>query len=295
MISDGRSGSLFFKYLLKTLNSVDYVIPRSEELPPFEDELSSKKGIFYDLFCYFRALKNYIFGMTKQWYKLDSKKTGHHGTGLITRELPLEKVSNVLKVCRENDVTISAALSAVLAESLALSKDRNVGVSLAADMRPLLERSRSSEIGYFVSTLDLVKPASFEKSFWPLAKNMKVQIDLCFTKGQARFDGLIKRLALAFIKKQDSFKKVIKKSVNNTVLLTNLGRLDLARSYEELTLHRCYHVPSVHLIEIPFIAVATVTFDDAMIMNFSYPKALIPLEDVETYADNCIAMLHELV
>lgn len=294
MISDGRSGSLFFKYLLKTLASVDYVIPRAEEFPSFEEELSNENGFLSYAFSYLRALKNYLTGMNKKWYEIDAKATGLLGSGIITRELPKEKVSKLLKLCREKGVTVSGALSTVLAESLSLSKDKNVGVSLAADFRPLLERSRLSEIGYFVSTLDLVKPANSNQCFWGLTKVMKSQISSSLTKGQARFDGLIKRLALVFIKQKNSFKKIIKKSVNNTVLLTNLGRLDLDESYGVLTLHRCYHIPSVHLIDIPFIAVATVSFGDAMTMNFSYPKALIPLEDVETYADNCLSMLSEL-
>ena len=294
MISDGRSGSLFFKYLLKTLASVDYVIPRAEVFPPFEEELMTKSGFVRFMFSYLRALKNYVVGMKRKWYRIDSKETGLHGSGVLTRELSKEKVSKLLKLCREKGVTISGALATVLAESLSLSKGQNVGVSLAADMRPLLERSRSSEIGYFVSTLDLVNHANSKQDFWFLVKSMNSQINSCMTKGQARFDGLIKRLALTFIKKKESFKKVIKKSVNNTVLLTNLCRLELEESYGELTLHRCYHIPSVHLIDIPFIAVATVTFGDAMILNFSYPKALIPLEAVEAYADNCLSMLNEL-
>ena len=108
---------------------------------------------------------------------------------------------------------------------------------------------------------------------------------------QFKFDQLIVASALKLKKEHKGFMKLIRSANTNSIMLTNLGRLNIPVNYNNLKLLRCFHIPSVHLLDLPYVALATTTLQGEMVLNFTYTKAYFSAKTIESMVDNFMANL----
>ena len=187
-------------------------------------------------------------------------------------------------------------MSSYLAASMLnlLEGEKTTALSLAADMRPHLTDIDGKEIGYFVTSLDLVKEPGFTGDKWDLARRVNQRIKKQMNKSQFRFDQLIRYLAVKTSKTNEAFQKLINKALNNSMLLTNIGRVDMQTDYGSFTLKQCFHVPSVHLMNLPFFCLATSTLNGEMVLNFTYNSGCMQKEEAELLAEKFMVSLQSL-
>jgi hypothetical protein len=63
--------------------------------------------------------------------------------------------------------------------------------------------------------------------------------------------------------------------------------------YGDVELKHCFHIPAVHLLDAPYLSLATTTCNEQMQMSFTYPGHLIQAGQVELWADSLVALLNK--
>ena len=292
MIADGRSGLNFFEMLFSTLVEKDIEFPRLKLFPAYEKQMQKTDNIFSCIIKFFKAFQNYISSKKLEWNKIPQTLKAESSTALISRALDAGETINLVQKCRENKTTVSSFLAASMLE---LEKGAyNTSLSLAVDMRPYLREIHGKEIAYFVTSLDLVKEASFSGNKWDLAEVLSHRIKQQMNKSQFLFDQLIRFLAFKTAKTNDKFRHLIKDALNNSMLLTNIGKVDMKTDYGSFKLKHCFHVPSVHLMGLPFFCLATSTLNGQMVLNFTYNAGCMKLEEAEKRVAEFMKSLHSL-
>jgi NRPS condensation-like uncharacterized protein len=292
MIADGRSGVNFFESLLARMDNSKFKIPESSLFPPCEDQFT-KMGLLSSLKEYTRAFVDYRKSNREKWLQFSRTQLaqGKGATAIISRTLSGPDLKQLVETCRQQKTTVTAYLSAQMVRFLSETSQESIGVSVAVDLRPFLDEDHFKDIGYFVTSVDLAKKADFTGDIWELAEQFKLTMNQKCHRSHFKFDQLIRALAIKFKKGDEGFKKLIQDAVNNSMLLTNLGRLELKTEYDEFSLTHCFHLPTVHLMGKPFLCLATATLNDQMVLNFSYTKDLLDKQQVEKWADSLLTSL----
>ena len=289
-ISDGRSGLRFFESFLKLLDKPECEIPVNSLFPAYEKQLNKTDSFFKSSFKFFKAIKEYRANTRKKWFSFETSNKTESYTKLISKSIESQTLNKILLRCRESGSTVSTFVAAAMTNALGINKE-SIGLSLAVDVRPYLKGNHSHDIGYFVSTVDLEKEAGCQRDSLELSALYKEKLKENLNKSQFKFDTMMRWLALKTTKTKESFEKLIDESVNNCMLLTNLGKAGLKSNYDQFTLKHCFHVPAVHLVNRPFICLATSTFNDQMIFNFTYNEGLFE----EDYISRLIERIMEAV
>ncbi|MCM8528536.1 MAG: condensation domain-containing protein [Lentisphaeraceae bacterium] len=292
MIADGRSGLQFYEMLFKVLADKQYVSPELELFPAYEDQLISTDNVLSSTFKFFRAGSEYLKSKNLKWNKIAPSARDQSNSVLISETLQKESTEMLLQKCRKNKTTVTSLLSALLLDLI--EGDNNTALSVAADMRPYLSNLKGSEMGYFVTSIDLIKGQSFEGGIWDLARTAKVRIQRQLNKSQFLFDQLIRYLALKTAKTDDDFRDLIKKSLNNSILITNIGKVNMQTDYGSFVLKQCCHIPAVHLMNLPFLCLAVSTVNGEMVLNFTYNAGFIHNNEAQRLVKKFMKRLQSL-
>lgn len=289
MIADGRSGLNFFEMLFRVLADKDFQPEVLPLFPAYENQLKNTDGPFSTSAKFLKAFREYRSSKKEEWNKISTTENKESYSSLICRKASPDLVENLLENCRGNQATMSSYLAALML-NLA-DGNGSTALSLAADMRPYLTSIKGNEIGYFVTSLDLVKNQNNSGEKWELARKVKERIDGQLNKGQFLFDQMIRYLAFKSSGTNEGFKQLIKKALSNSMLLTNIGRVDMPSDYGAFKLKACFHVPSVHLMGVPFFCLAVSTLEGEMVLNFTYNKGCMKLADAEALVEKFMASL----
>lgn len=292
MIADGRSGLNFYKCFFEKMNNPDFQVPHNLLFPPYEEELSSKtqKGSY--VLGWLKAFTEVMALRKKNWFKLPGKEVNAaNKTGLVSTSLGEEELDRVLSICRKENTTLTNFLSAIMVNSVDSEEKENVAISIAVDVRPFLENEHDGDIGYFVSTVDLWKTAREKRDIWQLSRDFGKNIKSKLCKSRFKFDEWSRAFVMKSSKTNEEFKALIHRSVNNSMLLTNLGRSDMQTKFSEFKVNSCFHVPAVHLIELPFFCLASASLNGKMQLNLTYPTALIDEQQAEDFMNKVLAGL----
>ena len=293
MIADGRSGSTFFSALLKKMDEPGFIIPANTLFPAYENQLQKNESLIQEFKSGLSLLKRQR--EKRNWFTLPKQATEQtkQQTAIVSRNLPATALKTLLVNCRRERTTLSAYVSALMTNVTPESAGRDTSLSLAVDMRAFLQNDHSKDIGYLVSSIDLAKDENFDGDTWQLARDFKKTIGARCNRAEFKFDQFKRAIALKLTRDLTGFKKLIKKFMTSSLMLTNLGRLDIQTKYRNFELLHCFHLPAVHLMEAPFICLATVTLEGRMIFNFSYNKAQLEQGFVENWADELLRRLTE--
>ena len=165
---------------------------------------------------------------------------------------------------------------------------------IAIDTKPYASDSNPEVLNYAVATLEVGQKVTGSTKLSELSKNFKKEFNEKITPISFAFDKFNRSMALKKFAEPESFLKVIKENQKSTVLISNVGESGLKNKYGALELKQCYHVPTVHVIDKPFICLAVATHHHELTLSFSYPAHLISRLDVEELADGLCANLSYL-
>ena len=292
MIADGRSGLHFFEMLFDKLADGSCELPVLPLFSAYENHMKNTDHIFSSPIKFLKAVTEYVSAKKLSWNKIPETAGGGSFSSLITKNLSAELTTSLVEKCRSKQTSVSSFLAASMLDLV--DGEKNTALSLAADMRPYLRELKGKEIGYFVTSIDLVKREEFSGDKWSLASVVKTRIESQLNKSQFLFDQLIRFLAFKTASTNEAFRKLIKKSLNNSMLLTNIGRVEMNTDYGSFKLKSCFHVPAVHLMDLPFFCLATSTLNGSMTLSFTYNSGSIKKEEAEALADKFMVSLNYL-
>lgn len=292
MIADGRSGLNFYEMLFDELAGKSCELPVLPLFSAYENHMKSTDNIFSSPIKFVKAAKEYISAKKLEWNKIPETASGDSFSSLITKNLSTKLTTRLVEECRSNQTSVSSLLAASMLNLV--DGERNTALSLAADMRPYLRELKGKEIGYFVTSIDLVKKEGFSGDKWSLASDVKTLIDSQLNKSQFLFDQLIRFLAFKTAKTHDAFRQLIKKALSNSMLLTNIGRVEMKTDYGSFKLNSCFHVPAVHLMNLPFFCLATSTLNGEMTLSFTYNSGCIKRSEADALVEKFMESLESL-
>jgi len=253
LLSDGRSGVNFFKILLRKLDQPETALNENSLFPSYEKQLKKTHGLVKSFKQKYSAFRNYQQAKKHEWFQLRACHEKEGATAVESRVIDSDDLNRLLKSCKENEVTISTYLSAVMSEVFSENTKKSNSLSLAVDMRPYLKNELSEDIGYFVTSVDLIKDKDYSGDKWTLAQKYKKRLHSQLNHSQFKFDVLMRSLAIKAGKDNIKFRDLIRDVLNNSMLLTNIGKINIRSEYKNFKLKHCFHVPSVHLMGLPFI------------------------------------------
>lgn len=289
MIADGRSGANFFDALFQKVTDPDYKIPHCTIPLAYEEQLCRSKQRGNYILGWLKELRYFVLNSRKSWFKLNDASLKAEGTGFVHSKLDAERVGRLLECCRSEKTTISQYLAALMVNQIdGQSARQSTGLSLAVDTRPYLKTDHTRDIGYFVTTVDLVKGPENKSDAWEMSRQFKETTFKKLNKPYFKFEQLIRKLALKASKTNDDFKALIRKTVNNSMMLTNIGNLRQQAEFAKFKVNACFHVPAVHLVGVPFLCLATSTLGGEMALTLTYPKAHIQKSFAERFLEDLI-------
>ena len=291
LLSDGKSGLNFYRKLLTLVDKPDGKNTKNTLFPSYEKQLEKTHGFFSSIKHKLSAFNEYRKNKRREWFQLRACHDQKGSTAIESRIICPQSLQTILNACQENDVTLSTYLSSLMSITFSENTSKNNSLSLAVDMRPYLKNDLQEDIGYFVTSVDLVKEKDFKGDTWQLAKVFKQRLNSQLNHSQFKFDTLMRSLAIKAGKDNHSFRDLIQNALNNSMLLTNIGKVDIKSEYQKFKLKHCFHVPSVHLMGLPFICLAVSTLNDEMILNFSYTDSFISEKRMKALIDEFIEAL----
>lgn len=301
-ISDGLSCISLQSEILKCYqiiasgDSID--IDCESAIPPLEELLpkwmKGKNGI--DKGKWF-LLKTQLQMLLHKPEQLESEETvplESRSCGMTHRFLQKELTQKLIELCRQENTTVQGALCAAMlltvANKIRGEKPRSIKVSCRTyvDLRrrisPPIQQKNLGFLASFLTSLHKIKP---QMSFWDLSRKVTKNIEL----GLKRKD-IFKPLTL--------FRKIVEYHINNpdesyiTIAVTNIGRVNnISELYGDLEIEEISFIASNAIIGKVF-TVATATFQEKMLLNFTASKPSLSQETIEMLATGVINCLIEV-
>ncbi len=204
----------------------------------------------------------------------------------------------VVTRCREHGLTVHGLLSGVLLlaayDAMDGGPSKTVSLTSAVDVRPLLQGDRRDDVGYFVTGVESRFLVSPDASPFTLGYLAGARTRRQLTREGVAANLLLRRLVLALKRSGHELVAAAPRSSQASIHLTNLGRLDLEAAYGDVTLRRCFHVPSVHVAQKPFVCLAAVSFRGALQLTFSYSEPRTDRATVRAIAERYLRHLHAI-
>ena len=297
LLADGRTGQLFFDFLLKSMSDESYVIPKKKLTANFEAKLEKLNKRRERWGRTYKACRAFLSEGKTNWRQLrpsfeDACTEAH--TKLISRQLNEAQLEALRTWSRKHKSSVTASLAVSLAACFKedLGEGQSTGISIAIDTRPLCGNESESALGYYVTTANL--QVDDELSLSDQLRVFKENLDDQNNSAQMKFDAFYRGLALRFKKEKVGFKKLVQSKATNAALLTNLGKLDMQKHYGDLELKHCFHIPAVHLLDAPYLSLATTSCHGEMQLSFTYPGHLLNEELINKWADGLLEILTDL-
>ena len=301
LLADGKSGILFFDYLFRKISSPGFKIPSTALLPPFEEQVFPKSSLLNSIKSFAKLSLKKLKPGKAEFTTLPRKPLEEQTklkTKIITRQLKADKLEALIQNCRKNSCSLSSTIAATMketfSESLFQDSEKNIGISFAVDTRPYTDTQSSQHIGYYVATADVTEKVSLYKGTWDRSREYKRTLTRKCSKKYFKYDDFLIRFLLRLKSKPSALLATLSKEVQNAAMLTNIGKVDIKTQHGSFTVSHCYHIPSVHLLGLPYLTLASSTVNGVLKMNFSYPSPLLTDQQVNTWASEITRRLEAL-
>lgn len=300
-IADGLSSIQLHSEILtycKSLASGEQVtqVASLPELPPFEELLpESMKG--------FRGAINSGLFLLREvfqtfWYRpknLDIEQCVPielRRGGMIHKQLDAQLTQQLVNLCQKEGTTVQGALCAAMlfaaAQKITAGNrcDLRVNCCSAVDLRKRLQPIVSNEhISMLASWLTSFHTLRTYTLFWELARDVKQQLKAGIERNDIFSNVLMSRKSVELFLSQPN-------QVLATVLLTNLGRVNIPKVYGPFILEEISFVPAASLCFGAFGAAVT-TLEGKMLLNFFFSEPSISRDTMESLVDSVMSRLVE--
>jgi NRPS condensation-like uncharacterized protein len=209
---------------------------------------------------------------------------------MVHRHLDEELTQKLINCCRNEKTTVQGALCAAMllaaARKITALNRTEVRVScqsfvdLRQRLKPVVSDESVSLLASFVNSYHTLRTNT---SFWELARDVKQQLEA----GLERNDIFIPVLM---------FRKMIESLLNRpnevpvTVVLTNVGRVNIPKVYGPFELEEISFVPAQAVFGGVFAA-AVATFEEKMLLNFVFSEPSISRETMESLVDSAMSCI----
>jgi hypothetical protein len=313
VIIDGLSGIRLHQEILTYMQKIASgeqisQVPGLSALPPVDALLPDSmkkgfKGAIKSLLFFGRLLFKSVLYRPKTldleaYVPLELRRCG-----MVHLELEVALTEQLLKTCKQKKTTVQAALCAamlfVAAKKIDLTTVR-VSCNSVVDLRKRLyfsphlgpfsngEKAGVSDenLGVLASGLMTFHILQTNTSFWALAREVKQQLQ----KGLERDDIFIttlmfRRIAKLLLARPDKG--------SGLVTVTNVGKVNLPKSYGPYELESISFAPSVAAFGGSFMAAVT-TFDGKMLINWTFSEPALSRETMEVMANEVVGCLAEV-
>jgi NRPS condensation-like uncharacterized protein len=209
--------------------------------------------------------------------------------GIVQRKINKEKTLQLVELCRKKQTTVQGALCAAMmftaAKKISEGDEANLDISCssAIDLRKLLTPKINHEhLGLLTSGICSFHTLKLNNiSFWDLAREVKQQLELALKSEDVFSIVLVSKIIYDFFLARPN-------KTPMTVVVTNIGQVDIKSDYGSLQLEEISFVPSQAIFGGVF-GVAVTTFKQTMILNFMYSEPSISRETMEILATNAVS------
>ncbi len=266
---------------LPELQPVEELVP--ESMKGFRGAINSASYLLREVFqTFWYRPKNLGF---EQCVPIELRRGG-----MIHKQLDPQLTQQLVNLCRKEGTTVHGALCAAMlfaaAKKITAGNrcDVSVNCSSAIDLRKRLQPVVGNEyLSTLASWLTSFHTLRTHTSFWELAQDVKQQLEAGIERNNIFGNVLM-------------FRKIVELSVSQhnevsaTVLLTNIGRVNIPKVYGPFILEEISFVPAASLYVGVFSA-AVATFEGKMLLNFFFSEPSISRDTMESLVDSVMSCL----
>jgi hypothetical protein len=183
---------------------------------------------------------------------------------LIRFALSKNETSAFLRRCRDERVTVQAALCAASLKSFAEREPHNPErkVEIPIDIRNYLDPPVGETYGMFISHLDLDLDCSANRKLWDIARDAKSGLSASIQAERYFYAPTV------FITITGKFPVDVDISTGNDISITNLGLVEIPSHYGSLTLESIYG-PIINISRPGHRVLGVATFEGRMYFSFT--------------------------
>jgi hypothetical protein len=210
----------------------------------------------------------------------------------VQRQLDELLTEQLIKTCRQQNITVHGALCSamLLATAKGLQPREKIPVSclsivnLRNRLEPMISKENLGRLISSISSFHILKPSL---SFWQLAGEVKQQIETGFHRGDI-FS------LLSIFKEINQMTISQPKQAFSTVVVSNLGRLNIPKNYGTLKLEEIsFLFGQAACGGVPTLAVAT--WQGKMFLNFIFSEPSLSQKTIEILADDVVKNLRQAI
>jgi hypothetical protein len=208
----------------------------------------------------------------------------------VRRQLDKNCTQKLRARCKQEKTTVQGALCAamLLATTRIISVEKETVEIIchsSIDIRRFLDPVINDEnaivaFSYATGFFNVSK----NLSFWQLARQVKSQLDISLMNRHELFSKVMT------YKLMTDMSLANPKIVPDSVAVTNIGSIDIAKMYGSLELEEIGFFPVQSIVNNNFTVAAT-TFTDKMFLNFMFSEPLIERDKIEKLAENMLFYL----
>lgn len=206
---------------------------------------------------------------------------------IIHRQLDQKVTQQLIHRCRQEETTVNSALCAamMLAVASKIKKGKRKKIRMncltAIDLRKRLEtKINDHHMAVLVSSIMGSYTIKTNTSFWELAREVKQTIEASIQRGDIFKTILISRHMINFC-------LAYPKQLAGTVLLSNIGKVNIPKNYGEFELEEISFTSSQSLYA-GMLTSHTATFRGKMLLNFVFSEPSISRDTMEELVNNCM-------
>ncbi len=206
---------------------------------------------------------------------------------IIHKQLDQEITEQLIHRCRQEKTTVNSALCAAMMFAVAskIKKGNREKIRMncltAIDLRKRLEtKINEHQMAMVVSSMMGFHTIETNTSFWELARNVKQKLETSIQRGDIFKMILVSPHLINFC-------FAYPKQLAGTVLLSNVGKVNIPKNYGEFELEEISFTSSQSLYA-GILTSHTATFRGKMMLNFVFSEPSISRDTMEELVNNCM-------
>ncbi len=268
-------------------NSVVSLFP----LPPIEEllppETKGLKGKILSTLFFLQIALQKLFNPPATLGFEKYAPIGKRRCDIVHRQLDPEITQQLVYRCRQENTTVNSALSAAMMFAVAskIKKGNRQKIQMncltAIDLRKRLRTQiNEHQMAVLVSSMIGFYTIKTNTSFWELAREVKQNIETSIQRGDIFKMILVSRHLINFCFASP-------KQLAGTVLLSNVGKVNIPKNYGEFELEEISFTSSQSLYA-GMLTSHTATFRGKMMLNFVFSEPSISRDTMEELVNNCM-------
>jgi NRPS condensation-like uncharacterized protein len=281
-MSDGLSSIHILEEILSHHAGLRAAAPEQAILPPPYDQLLPPFSLWHTLQHYVTATRRLIkpapVAQLPVYVRPDSATTTETAiapyTQLRTFSLDRQQSAQLLQRCKSLNSSMNDFLSGALLRSaapmLAEHGTQAVSMTSALNVRPLLDPSYHDVVGYYSSGIESRFLLSQNSDLWQLGQQATQLAKAQFSPLHIRFGLWLRQLLIRLKPDPNALLDLLGKGSKASVHLSNMGRIEIANQYGDLTLESVLPIAGVHYAHKPLFCLVSVSFDRRLTVVASF-------------------------